>query len=152
MTCLPVDCCFSELALWKYNSSCWSSTKQTSSSSSSNPSETYYRHDMAEKLFICSLCLHFFHLLARKPNLEKNSIYSINSFIIFTCPGLQANVLVWILHVVLNNNHSLLYFCFYGVKQQSFTAVFLFLHRKHSHMLKKTVYYSWKHQPRQPWM
>jgi hypothetical protein len=68
--------------------------KQTSSSSSSNPSETYYRHDMAEKLFICSLCLHFFHLLARKPNLEKNSIYSINSFIIFTCPGLQANVLV----------------------------------------------------------
>ena len=28
VTCLPTDCCFSELALWKCNSVCWSSTKQ----------------------------------------------------------------------------------------------------------------------------
>jgi hypothetical protein len=26
-TCLPTDCCFSELALWINNSACWSSTK-----------------------------------------------------------------------------------------------------------------------------
>jgi hypothetical protein len=32
-TCLPTDCCFSELALYKSNSMCWSSTKRTSSSS-----------------------------------------------------------------------------------------------------------------------
>ena len=28
----------------------------------------------------CSLCLHFFHLLARKSNLEKNSIFSSKFF------------------------------------------------------------------------
>jgi hypothetical protein len=33
VTCLPADCCFSELALSKYNyKACWSSTKQTLSS------------------------------------------------------------------------------------------------------------------------
>ena len=32
-TCLPMDCCFSELALYKSNSACCSSTKRTSSSS-----------------------------------------------------------------------------------------------------------------------
>jgi hypothetical protein len=32
-TCLPVDCCFSELALWKSSPACWSITKRTSSSS-----------------------------------------------------------------------------------------------------------------------
>jgi hypothetical protein len=31
-TCLPADCCFSELALLKYNSACWSRTKRNSSS------------------------------------------------------------------------------------------------------------------------
>ena len=31
--CLPADCCFSELALLKSNSACWSRTKRTSSSS-----------------------------------------------------------------------------------------------------------------------
>ena len=31
---LSVDCCFSKLALYKSNSTCWSSTKWTSSSSS----------------------------------------------------------------------------------------------------------------------
>jgi len=36
--------------------------------------------------YICSLCLNFFHLLARKPNLEKCSIQT-NSFIFFTCPN-----------------------------------------------------------------
>jgi hypothetical protein len=29
--CLPTDCCFSELALLKSNSACWSRTKRTSS-------------------------------------------------------------------------------------------------------------------------
>jgi hypothetical protein len=29
-TCLPAECCFSELALKKSNSACWSSTKRTS--------------------------------------------------------------------------------------------------------------------------
>ena len=28
--CLPADCCFSELALWKSNSTCWSRTKRIS--------------------------------------------------------------------------------------------------------------------------
>ena len=32
-TCLSADCCRSELALYTYNSACWSSTKRTSSSS-----------------------------------------------------------------------------------------------------------------------
>ena len=32
-TCLPADCCFIELVLYKSNSACWSSTKRTSSSS-----------------------------------------------------------------------------------------------------------------------
>ena len=31
--CLPADCCFSELSLYKSNSVCWSRTKRTSSSS-----------------------------------------------------------------------------------------------------------------------
>ena len=30
-TYLPADCCISEIALYKYYSGCWSSTKQTSS-------------------------------------------------------------------------------------------------------------------------
>jgi len=45
-----------------------------------------------------NLCLNFFHLLARKPNLEKLSSYS-NKFFhnfhlsesSFTCPGLRAS-------------------------------------------------------------
>ena len=45
-----------------------------------------------------SLCLNFFHLLAQKPNLEKNYIYS-NKFFhnfhlsesSFTCPGIRAS-------------------------------------------------------------
>ena len=49
-----------------------------------------------------SLCLNFFHLLVRKPNLEKFSIYS-NKFFhkfqlsesSFTCPGLRASGLRW---------------------------------------------------------
>jgi hypothetical protein len=32
-TCLSADCCFSELALCKSNSACWSRTKRISSSS-----------------------------------------------------------------------------------------------------------------------
>ena len=32
-TCLPTDCCFSELSLCKSNFVCWSRTKRTSSSS-----------------------------------------------------------------------------------------------------------------------
>ena len=51
--------------------------------------------------FYCSFCLNFFHLLAQKPNLEKNNIYS-NKFIddfhlsesSFSCPRLRANGLV----------------------------------------------------------
>ena len=48
VTCLPVDCCFSELALLKSNSACWSGTKQTSSSS--HWKLTCSHHDLAEKL------------------------------------------------------------------------------------------------------
>jgi hypothetical protein len=40
--------CFSELALWKSNSACWSSTKRTSSSY--HWKLTCSRHDIAEKL------------------------------------------------------------------------------------------------------
>jgi hypothetical protein len=45
---LSADCCFSELALCKSNSACWSSTKRTSSSS--HWKLTCSRHDIAEKL------------------------------------------------------------------------------------------------------
>ena len=35
-----------------------------------------------------SLCINFFHLLARKPNLEKKKLFiQSNSFVIFTCPN-----------------------------------------------------------------
>jgi hypothetical protein len=47
-TCLPTDCCFSELALLKSNSACWSRTKWTSSSY--HWKLTCSRHDIAEKL------------------------------------------------------------------------------------------------------
>jgi len=47
-TCLSADCCFSELALLKSNSTCWSRTKRTSSSSPWKL--TCYRHDIAENL------------------------------------------------------------------------------------------------------
>jgi hypothetical protein len=47
-TCLSADCCFSELALYKSNSVCWSSTKRTSSSS--HWKLTCSRYDIAEKL------------------------------------------------------------------------------------------------------
>ena len=53
-----------------------------------------------------SLCLKCFHLLAWKPNLEKNCIY-LNKFFhnfhlsecSFTCPGLQASGFAWILRL-----------------------------------------------------
>ena len=35
--CLPTECCFSELALYKSNSACWSTTKRTSSLSHISP-------------------------------------------------------------------------------------------------------------------
>ena len=38
--------------------------------------------------YVNNLCLNLFHLLARKPNLEKKIIFiHTNSFIIFTCPN-----------------------------------------------------------------
>ena len=43
-----MDCCFSELGLWKSKSVCWSSTKQ--SSSSSHWKLTCSRHDIAETI------------------------------------------------------------------------------------------------------
>jgi len=49
-TCLPVDCCFSELALWKSNSACWSSTKRISSSC--HWKLTCSRHEIAENCWI----------------------------------------------------------------------------------------------------
>ena len=48
-TCLHADCCFSELALYKSNSVCWSRTKRTSSSSS-HWKWTCSRHDIAENI------------------------------------------------------------------------------------------------------
>jgi hypothetical protein len=47
-TCLPVDCWFSDLALLKFNSACWSRTKRTSSSSHCKLKCS--RHDIGEKL------------------------------------------------------------------------------------------------------
>ena len=43
---LPAACCFSELALYKSNSACWSRTKRTSSSS--HWILTWSHHDIAE--------------------------------------------------------------------------------------------------------
>jgi hypothetical protein len=48
VTCLPADCCFCELALWKSNSTCWSRTKRTSSSS--HWKLTCSRHNIDELL------------------------------------------------------------------------------------------------------
>jgi hypothetical protein len=59
-----------------------------------------------------SFCLNFFHLLARKPYLEKNSIY-LNKFFhnfhlsesSFTCPGLRASGLarrMWLTPITFN--------------------------------------------------
>ena len=58
-----------------------------------------------------SLCLNFFHLLARNPNLENVSIYS-NKFFhnfhlsesSFTCPGLQASGLMQRLQITCTIN------------------------------------------------
>jgi hypothetical protein len=55
-------------------------------------------HFPVYNILLLSFCLHFFHLLAWKPNLEKNNIYS-NKFFhnfhlsesSFNCPGLQAS-------------------------------------------------------------
>ena len=47
-TCLSADCCFSELALWKSNSACWSSTKRISLSLS-HPNVTCSCHDITEE-------------------------------------------------------------------------------------------------------
>ena len=51
-TCLPADCCFRVLALWKKksNSACWYRTKRTSASS--HWKLTCSRHDIAEKLVL----------------------------------------------------------------------------------------------------
>ena len=49
-TCLSVGCGFSELAMWKSNSACWSIIKRTSSSHDQNV--TCSRHHIAEKLLI----------------------------------------------------------------------------------------------------
>jgi hypothetical protein len=54
------------------------------------------------KLDIYAVCLNFFHVLAWKPNLEKNYIYS-NKFFhnfhlsesSFTCPRLRASGFAW---------------------------------------------------------
>jgi len=62
---------------------------------------------------LCRFCLNFFHLLARKPNLEFFSIYS-NKFFhnfhssesSFTCPGLRARGLVWRLLMVFQQYFS----------------------------------------------
>ena len=52
--------------------------------------------------FSFSLCHKFFHLLARKPNLEKKNVYSNKFFHTFhlsessfTCPGLRASGLLF---------------------------------------------------------
>ena len=47
-TCLSVDCCFSELSLYKSISACWSSINRTSSLS--HWKLTCPRHDIGEKL------------------------------------------------------------------------------------------------------
>ena len=44
-----------------------------------------------------SLCINFFHLLAREPNLEENCFIQTNSFMIFTCPNNPNNPVV-VLH------------------------------------------------------
>ena len=64
---------------------------------------------------IDSLCLNFFHLLARKPNLEKLSIYSSKFFYnfhlsesSFNCPRLWVSGLAWRLDKI-----SFQYFCLF---------------------------------------
>jgi hypothetical protein len=66
-TCLPADCCISELALLKSNSARWSSTKRTSSSS--HGKLTCSRHDIAEKLLNWRLTT-IAHSITRKISME----------------------------------------------------------------------------------
>ena len=72
-TCLSADCCFSELALCKSNSACWSRTKRISSSS--HWKLTCYRHDIAAKLLSWrALARSLTHSLTHKSYLSFNSL------------------------------------------------------------------------------
>ena len=60
-TCLPADCCFNELVLYKSSLACWSSTKRTSPSY--HWKLTWSRHDRARK--IAELALNYISLTQR---------------------------------------------------------------------------------------
>ena len=62
-TFLPADYCFSELALSKFNSACWSCAKRTSSSSlSPHQNVTCSRHDIAENFYSFGVKQQFYSL------------------------------------------------------------------------------------------
>ena len=78
--CLPTESCFSELAILKSSLGCWSSTKQTSSSS--HWKLTCSCHDMAEK--IAYVALNYNHPLTH---------YKTNSF--YTMYNAKSDKLYW---------------------------------------------------------
>ena len=82
VTCLPTDCCFSELALLKSNSACWSSTKRISSTC--HWKLTSSRHYIQCSWKIAELTLNNNHSLDMK-NLwfwQKNSCWKLQCQII----------------------------------------------------------------------
>ena len=86
-TCLPADCCFSEIALYNSNSACWFSTKRNSFSS--HRKLTCSRHDIAEKYWIGVKQQSLNH------SLKQSQIYYVASkiiqvfFINFFCSGFE---------------------------------------------------------------
>jgi hypothetical protein len=82
MKCLPVDCCFNELALKKSNWACWSRWKCTSSSSHQQTKCLIY--DISEKLFHWHLTtiVHSFTLLPvyRLHVFLHEHLYVLNGF------------------------------------------------------------------------
>ena len=93
-----------------------------------------------------SLCLHFCHLLAQKPNVEQFSIYS-NKFVhnfhlsesSCTCPGSRASGLAWRLRIRSWGHETLKYeFCTqYNKKSSLSKRLRLLLHSDSIHCYKR---------------
>jgi hypothetical protein len=119
-TCLPADCCFSELALWKSNSACWSCTKRNSSSS--HWKLTCSRHDKEKEqtgwLGIRIMCPKWSDMSTRrllfqwaspiKSQLNVLVLYKAELIIISLKIHLFSPWYSWkIAELALNNNHPL---------------------------------------------
>jgi hypothetical protein len=85
-TCLFVYCCFCELALYKSNSACWSSTKQTSSSF--HWKSTYSRHEIAANCWVGVITI------IHSPTQEENLIRIRNQPLTNICIVVSKRIIV----------------------------------------------------------